>query len=398
MEQIPADRNAKANLWKMYIFEFFINLHFIGGVLVPFFTDWGGITLTQIMLLQSWFMLWIFALEVPSGAIADYLGRKTALILACIVNIAAALVYGSIPNFFVFMLGEVLWAISAALYSGTSEALIYDSLESIGEAERSKQVFGRVNSFSLAGVMVGAPLGSIIAVKLGLNAPMLLVIVPFAVAFIIALTLEKPTATPKTESKRYAAILKDGLKLFCENRILKILALDMIFIATIAYFMIWFYQPMLKQAGVDMTYFGAVHASFVASQILIMNNYEKLERLFRSKKQLISLSALITGAMFIIGGLTSSIPLVLLVIVLGGGFGLSRRSLFVSYMNKYIPSSERATVLSTVSMIRRLASVAVNPVVGLMADWSLNYTLIILGIVGVIFSLISRVKEEHLID
>jgi hypothetical protein len=172
----------------------------------------------------------------------------------------------------------------------------------------------------------------------------------------------------------------------------------MIFIASVAYFMIWFYQPMLELAGVDVAYFGFVHASFVVSQIVIMNNYERLETLLGSKKRLITFSALITGIMFIVGGLTSLIPIVLMVITVGGGFGLSRRPLFLSYMNKFISSSERATVLSAISMIRRLALVAINPFVGMMADWSLSYTLIILGVLAVFFSLISRVKEEHLID
>jgi len=49
-------------------------------------------------------------------------------------------------------------------------------------------------------------------------------------------------------------------------------------------------------------------------------------------------------------------------------------------------------------MIRRFALVVANPLVGLIADWALNYTLIVLGVLAVIFSLVSRVKEEHLID
>lgn len=367
-------------------------------MLVPFFTDWGGLNLTQIMVLQSWFMLWIFVLEVPSGAVADYLGRKHALVLACAVNVTGAIVYGIVPNFFVFLLGEVLWAISAALFSGASEAFIYDTLKDTGKSEKSKEVFARVDSFGLAGVMVSAPLGSVIAVQLGLNAPMLLLVIPFAVACVIGLTFEEPEVTQSPKSRQYTRILKGGVKYFYKNRVLKILALDMIFIASIAYFMIWFYQPMLVQAGVDVAYFGLVHASFVVSQILIMNNYERLENIFGSKKRLISLSAFTTGVMFVIGGLTSSVPIVLLVIILGGGFGLSRRPLFVSYMNKYIPSSERATVLSAISMIRRLALVVVNPWVGLMADWSLSCTLIVLGVLAIVFSLVSRVKEEHLID
>jgi len=388
----------RANLWKIYLFNFFVSLHFIGAVLVPFFTDWGGINFTQIMILQSWFMFWIFVLEVPTGTVADYLGRKHSLILGCVVNTIAVLVYASMPNFYVFLIAEFLFAMAVAFFSGAGEAFVYDTLKKIGESKKSKEVFGRVESFHLAGIMVATPLGSIIAAQFGLRAPMLLLTVPFTIAFFIALTFKEPKTTKKIESTRYINILRDGVRFFYKNKTLKILAMDMISIATVAYFMIWLYQPMLKQAGIGIAYFGIVHASFVISQILIINNYEKLEKIFGSKKGLIFFSGAITGVMFIIGGLTSYIPLVLLVIIVGGGFGLSRRPLFVSYMNKYIPSSKRATVLSTISMLRRFVLVVVNPVVGLMVDWSLNYTLIILGVLAVFFSFASKIEENQLID
>jgi MFS family permease len=395
--QPNSNKGIRANLLKMNFFSFFTNLHFIGGVLIPFFMDWGGLNMMQIMILQSWFMLWTFVLEIPSGAVADYLGRKFTLVLACVINIAGAIMYASFPNFYVFLFGEAIWAVAAALLSGAREAFIYDTLKDVGEPEKSKAVFARIDSFRLAGVMIGAPLGSFIAVRFGLNAPMLFITLPLVVASLIGITFEEPARTQKIR-KKYTQILKDGIEYFLKNRVLKILALDMIFIASVAYFMIWFYQPMLELAGVDVAYFGFVHASFVVSQIVIMNNYERLETLLGSKKRLITFSALITGIMFIVGGLTSLIPIVLMVITVGGGFGLSRRPLFLSYMNKFISSSERATVLSAISMIRRLALVAINPFVGMMADWSLSYTLIILGVLAVFFSLISRVKEEHLID
>jgi len=392
------DTPYKANIRKIYVFKFFVSLHFIGGVLVPFFTDWGGINFTQVMILQSWFMLWIFLLEIPTGTVADYLGRKQSLILASGVNLIAALVYASIPNFYIFLLGEFLWAMSVALLSGAEEAFIYDTLKKIGESKKSKKIFARIESFGLAGIMAAAPIGSIIASQFGLRAPMLLLVIPFSIALLIALSFKEPKIIRNLKSERYINILKDGLKFFYKNKILKILAIDMVFIGSIAYFMIWLYQPMLKQANINIAYFGIVHAAFVASQILIMNNYERLEKIFGSKKRLIFLSAAITGVMFIIGGLTTSIPIILLVVIIGGGFGLSRRPLFVSYINKYIPSTKRATVLSTISMYRRFALVFVNPAVGLLVDWSLNYTLIILGVAALIFSFISKVEEEHLID
>ncbi len=129
----------KANIRKMYLFKFFIFLHFIGGVLVPFFLTWGKISFTQIMILQSVFMISMFLLEIPTGAIADYLGRKTSLIIGAIINIIAVFVYTSYPNFYVFLVGEFLWAMTWALLSGADQALVYDSLKKIKQKKNQRK-------------------------------------------------------------------------------------------------------------------------------------------------------------------------------------------------------------------------------------------------------------------
>lgn len=382
----------------MYIFKFLACLFFTDGVLIPFFTLWGKLSFIQIMFLQSWCMIWIFLLEVPTGVVADYFGRKQSLVLACAVNAIAVLIYGSFPNFYIFMLAEFLFALSLALFSGADEAFTYDTLKKIGKSDKSKKVFGRLESFKLAGFMTAAPIGSIVGSYFGLNAPMLLTALPLSLAFIIGLTFKEPKTTKKTESKRYMVILKEGVKFFYNHKILKILALDLIFIGIIAHMILWVYQPMLKQAGVPILYFGIIHSACVGVEIAIMNSFGKLEKMLGSKKRLIFLSSMVMGSMLFFGGLTTFTPLVILAIILSFSFGLSRRPLFSSYLNKYIESENRATVLSAVSMIEKFATAIIYPVIGLLLDWSLNWTLIILGTAAIIFAFLSRVKEEHLID
>ncbi len=121
----------------------------MSGVLIPFFTDWGGISFTQIMILQSWFLFWIFVLEIPIGTIADFFGRKHSLFIVCIVNTVGVLVYVNAPNFYVFMLAEFLWAASVALVSGADEAFVYDTLKKIKRTDESKKIFGRIENFKL---------------------------------------------------------------------------------------------------------------------------------------------------------------------------------------------------------------------------------------------------------
>ncbi|TFG04444.1 MAG: hypothetical protein EU536_04590 [Promethearchaeota archaeon] len=93
-------------------------------------------------------------------------------------------------------------------------------------------------------------------------------------------------------------------------------------------------------------------------------------------------------------------PFTIICIILVAGFGLSRTPLLINYINKHIPSPERATVNSTVNMFQMLAYIAAMLFVGYAQLWSLAMTLSLLGIIGIIASLIFRrkVKEEYLID
>ena len=380
------------------MFKFLRSLHFIGGVLVPFFLDWGQISFTQIMLLQSFFVLSIFFLEIPTGAVADYLGRKASLILAAFVGIIAPIVYTLQPNIYIFLLGEFLWALGFALCSGADEALVYDSLKKTKSEKKSKKIFARFNSSELVALMIGSPVGSIIASTFGLRYAMMFMAVPSVFAFFVALSLHEPKVVRKVNSRNYFGTLLGGVKYFKEHRVLKILAFDRVSITALAFMVIWMYQPLLKQLAVPLVFFGFVHAAMTGIQVPFLNNFGRLERLFGSKKRYLLWSAVIAGVSFVLLGVNSYVPITILLILLISGFGLSRDVLFQSYMNKYIESHNRATVLSTVSMIDRFFRAVLYPLMGLLVEWSLNYTLVAVGVAIVLFALMSGVKEEHLVD
>lgn len=394
-------RLFKANIKKMYAIRLFFWMHFVSAVLVPFFTQWGGIKFSHIMYLNAWFWFWNFVLEIPTGTVADFLGRKISLVMGSVIAVIGTLVYVSYPSFWVFMAADFIFAISFTLISGADEALVYDSLIESGEEETSKKVFARMESFKLAGIVVGAACGGFIAKTLGLRWPMLLTAVPVGLTVFISLSLKEPEIheeKPVMTFKSYRKLLSDGFNYFWHNKVLKILALDMVFVFAVAWIIIWFYQALLARAGVDIKYYGIVHAFLSLSQILVINNFDRLEKWLGSKKRLLFLGAFVTGASYIMLGFTSFVPLVIAGILLSGGFGLSRLPLFSSYMNKFIPSDKRATVLSTTSMLRTIAIVIVNTSSGLLSDWSIPNTLVILGVAAILFGFLSRVKEEHLID
>lgn len=389
----------KHYLWLYYAFVFLQSLSFFSAVLVPFFTQWGGISLFQVQILQSWFLLWFFLLEVPTGAVADYLGRKHSLVLGATTLIFATFIYGSIPNFKIFLLGELLFALGGALLSGADEALLYDTLAEMGREKESQKFFGRTQSIHLAGMLLAAPIGGLIAAKFGLNAPMQFTAISYIVAVLIGLTLHEPKRFEKElESKRYWQIVKEGFAFFFNHQQLRALAANAIIVSISAYFVIWFYQPLLEKVGFPIKYFGLVHSFMVLSEIAVSAGFEKLEKLSGSQENYIKVSAVLTAIPFLLVAVFPNLATIFIFVSLAGGFGLTRLKYISSFANEFIPSGQRATVLSSISMFRRFALATFNPLAGFLADRSLAVALFGLGILPLTTLAFPWLKKEKLIS
>ena len=382
-------------IWRYYVFSFLRSCAFFSPVLIPFFTQWGGISLIQVQLLQSWYMLWIFLLEIPTGVVADYLGRKYSLILGSLVVACAAVLYGSIPRFEIFLIGEFLFGLGMALSSGADDALVYDTLKDAGVEHESKKVFGRAHSFGLFGIFVTALLGSQIAAAWGLNAAMYLSAIPFALAAVAAWSLPEPQKYSATsESKRYLTIIKMGFVYFRDHTILRLLALDAAVVACAAYFVIWFYQPLLMNLGVPVAYFGWFNALLIGSEIVVASNFTQLEKIAGSGRTYLKYAALITTLAFLLVALYPHLITVSLFIILAGGFGITRFELLTAYMNLHIPSDQRATILSSISMFRRFGLILLNPLVGFVASYSLRGALLGVGLLPILVFFFSPLKNK----
>jgi MFS family permease len=395
-----SEQRLTSNIWRLYAIRMLFYMQFFSAVLVPFFTDWGGISLAQVLFLNAWFFLCNFLFEVPTGTVADYLGRKVSIALGNVVGLVAALVYVSRPSFPVFMVAEAIFAIAYTLHSGADEALAYDSLKASGQPERAAHVLGRMEAFKLGGIITGTLVGGFIASAYGLSAPMRAFVVPATVAFLIALTLREPPASAKQEPTRasYTRILVQGGRYFLGHKVVRLLAIELALTNALAWGLIWLFQPLLERSGVPLRFFGVVHALSCVGQILLLGNVVRLERWFGSTRRLLLGATFLAGGSFLLLASTRWMPLVILGIVLGFTSALPRIPLFSAYINHHIPSEQRATVLSFVSMVRTFAIVLINPIIGVLAEWSLSWTMAILGLGLIAFAAGSRIEERHLVN
>jgi MFS family permease len=385
------------NLPRLYLIRLLFWMQFFSAVLVPFYTDWGGISLQQVFLVNAWFFLCNFLFEVPTGTVADFIGRKWSLVLGSAIGAGGVILYASIPRFEAFLLAEAVMAIAYTLHSGADEALAYDSLKADGRHAEAAAVISRMEAFKLGGIILATILGGFIAARYGLQAPMRATAAPALLALLVALSLREPPGGSRSQTGRsYLAILREGGRQFARHPVIRLLAIEAAVTNALAWGIIWLFQPLLRRAGVPLQAFGIVHALGCLAQIAFLSGVPVLERWAGSKQRLIFLATLLSGFAFL--GLTATTwwPLVAIGIVTGMAFSLPRVPLFSAAINHHVASSERATVLSFASMVRTLAIVLMNPVTGYLAQRSLDLALAVMGAGLVALALLSRVGEEHL--
>lgn len=140
---------ALGNVRSFTLFRMFFSARFYYPVYALLFLDYG-LTLEQFGILNAIWAVTIVLAEVPSGALADTIGRRKLLIATGIfmvlemVVLLAAPVGGGKLLFSLFLINRLISGLAEAAASGADEALTYDSLRAAGLEDRWGHVLERV--------------------------------------------------------------------------------------------------------------------------------------------------------------------------------------------------------------------------------------------------------------
>jgi len=381
------------NILLSFLAKFFNGLHFFSPVMLLYFSNIVGLTTSEFFYLQGLFSFFIFALEVPTGIIADKFSRKLSVVLGSFSAVLASYLMFKATSFMDALIAEFFIALGFALTSGAFDSLFYDSHQKANLMHDYKRNLGYLGNLSLFGILISALSGAFLADYFGLENIYFITGIACFCGLISALLMKDIKEEKNSEVERNKGILKSVFEVLKSNSTLKVLAFDLAFVPAVAFMGIWLYQPYLQSFSASVYAFGALHAGMVLMQVLInfLVPYFKKSLNFYIKN-----SQLLISLFFLILGLSSSIWIGSVCLVLIVGVGMTRNTFLNQDINSHIESSFRSTFFSGVSMLNQFIRMFLTFVLGFLISYSFSIVALILAVLMFVSYLVFHKTEQSL--
>lgn len=351
----------------------------------------GGLTIFEVMLVNASFTVAQMACEVPTGVVADTIGRKASLLL-CMATLAIStalyvltpILHWGLAGFFV---ASIILGLGFTFQTGAVDAWLVDALDACNWNKPKDRVFAWGQIASGAGMLVGSLAGGFLG-QVNLAWPFVLRAVLLAADFVVVLVLVHDEGFVHREltfssfGRETRAIFNAGIDFGWRSPVVRpLLAVSGL---TGVFFLFGFYawQPfVLKLLGHDYVWLlGVVQAGFSAATMLgnaavgrLMGDGDTRRDPARVLLWVTVSQAVAVFGIAVVGFATRTpgvLPAALAIAVwLGWGlaFGISMpvRS---AYINDHIPSAQRATVLSFDALFGDAGGVVGQPGLGWIAQ------------------------------
>ena len=381
-------RGYAANIGIHYFYTFFSNLNLTHGLWMIYLAS-RGFSLVQLGILEGVFHVTSFLMEVPTGAVADLWGRKASRIAGRLVACISLLVMFLARSFTWQLFGFIITALGYNLESGAGDALVYDSLVMEHREHQYMKVAGRQELVYQSAAILAFLMGGYLAVH-SYQAVFLISMGLALCSMVTALFFTEPLIAQEGKTPRTESLLRhifdsmkrqtvESLKVIqVHPRIAFLIIFEELLFAFIT--CLFFYlQNYWKDGGRSEWYIGLVFAAGSVAAGLTAFRATAIEKRIGERGVLLLMPLLLLICLW--GVALSPWPAVFYVIT-GCVEGILIAAVS-DYLNKLIPSRNRATILSFQSMTFSLFMIMVFPLVGWLGQqFSLQVAFLAMAALG----------------
>ncbi len=363
----------------------------IFGINTLFLLD-AGLSNTGAFVANAAFTAGMVVFEIPTGVVADVVGRRASYLWGTVTLGAATGLYLAL-----WAVGSPLWmwiVVSALLglgftfFSGATEAWLVDALAATGGEQQLEEIFGRAAVVGGTAMLVGSVAGGAIA-QFGLGIPYILRSVLLLVTFAIAwFWMHDVGFEPKTSRKfttEVRELTRASLDHGLRNPPVRRLMLAAPFSFGVGIWAFYAFQPHLLDLYGDpnATWIaGTAAAVFAGARIAGGFIASHVSRFFSHRSSALATAVIFEVAALVVVGATRSFWVALLALVLASVTMAAAMPIRQTLINSLIPSEQRATVLSFDGLMGSTGGVVIQPALGRVADvWSYGTAYMIGGVV-----------------
>ncbi|MFP4461091.1 MAG: MFS transporter [Thermotogota bacterium] len=394
----------KKNIAKNYWYSLITNLNFTHGLWMLYLAH-KGLSLFEIGMMEGFFHICSLLMEVPTGAIADLLGRKASRIAGRIVSLISLLILIFSNTFWMFALSFFFSALSYNLESGSGEALVFDSMKVINKEKGYTKVAGNVEAIYQTASIFSLIIGGILGQR-SFTLAFTSAIVVSVIAVISAMTFYEPpiekVVNSEHSAKNFLIHTLESFKTLFSKKIIASLTLFTTTLSAFSTVIFYYIQNYWKSTGLNISTIGIYLAIGSAAGALLSINVQRIESFLKRKKfnnvtkyPFLFFSLIIFLGIFLLAfsgfnPIHSVLSVIALTFIMAGESGM-----FVSFQNflhQNIPSHQRATIISIESMLFSIIMIAIFPIFGWIADISsFKASFILLSVIAGIFLFVALI-------
>lgn len=386
-------RGCRRNIFLYRLHSAFNEPLFWGPILILSLQQLAHMPLAEIYYMESAVLGICVVLDLPSGALADIIGRKRTLVIGKLFLFANVILFSVMASPLGAWMGNIAWAIGFSFQSGADTSLLYETLRECRLEKRYARIEGCAIGVRL-GIIACCSLVAGFLAKIHLRLPLYLCI-PFALIPLgAALFMQEPGGKKHYSIGVQIRVLKDGIMFSVRSKEVRWMVGFAALVGTTS--KVWFftYNPYFEFVHLDLALYGVIF--FLLNIVAwISSHYAyKIEEYLGERGCIIGMM-LCVGVPILVMGIAPLRPIAFLVLVQNIVRG-AMRPFVGSYLHRHVENNVRVTVLSFKSTFANVVSIGALAMFGFfIGHLGLLTTLDILGISMLVLGAMSYMSYMH---
>lgn len=354
--QAIGKRGLKNNIQYYYLYYFSTGLTFTIPIWVMFYRR--VLDFPQLAFLTVLQSIVTTVLEIPTGALADLLGRRKTVLLGLMTSGIGVLGIAFSNTFIQFLIWQVVMGVGAALVSGADSAILYDSLKETGREDEYGKIAVKSGFLYRIGLVIGSFTGGYLY-NTWISLPYIMKAVGIlAGAFWVYFMVEPHIDSEKFSWANYVKQTKQGVKEITKSPYIRKLTIYYVLVGGITWSCLYYFaQPFALDFGYTDKEMGILFGFIYLLTTIILYIVTSVPNLLSRERVYIGFPILMMLSFlpaYFVPKLAA--PLLILGVQLAGS---GRFAILDKYTNKEFEPKNRSTANSTINMLIEIFMVIV---------------------------------------